>query len=132
MDAQNPNSISQMLDVENKLPEDASWKRTFRVWKLDFQYPLFRKLEVGLEKASLDQPSQYFFRAKKCVKTGKNGSFRGGKPPGRNARGNPWGPVRTRGDPRFILGLTSPFTGYFYVVWVNAKQEAAAETNGSS
>ena len=72
MDAQNPNSISQMLDVENKLPEDASWTTTFRVWQLDFQYPLFRKLEVGLEKASLDQPSQYFFRAKKCVKTRKN------------------------------------------------------------
>ena len=78
LDVQCPNSISQMLDVENKLPEDASWKTTFRVWKLDFQYPLFRKLEVGLEEASLDQPSQYFPDAKKCVKTRKNSSLEAG------------------------------------------------------
>ena len=52
-----------------------------------------------------DQPSQYFFHAKTCVKTRKNGSFRGGTPPGSNARRNPWGPVRTCGDPRLLLGL---------------------------
>ena len=61
----------------------------------------------GHDKESRDHLSQYFFRAKTCVKMRKNGSFRGGKPPGRNARGNPWGPVRTRGGPHPILRLFS-------------------------
>ena len=67
----------------------------------------FQKSDVRLEQVSLDQPSQYFFRAKTYRKSRKNGGFQGGKHPERNARGNPWGPVKTRGDPRPILGLFS-------------------------
>ena len=37
----------------------------------------------------------------------KNRSFQGGKPLGKNARRNPWGPVETRGDPRPIVWLFS-------------------------
>ena len=99
LEAQCLNSIFQRSEVEIQFPEDASWETTSGVWKLDFQHPLFRKLEVGLEEGGSDQSPQYFFRAKTCVKTRKNGSLRGGTSPGRNARGNPWGPVRTREDP---------------------------------
>ena len=81
-------------------------------------YSNFWELEVGLEGAISDHPPQYFFHAKKCVKTRKNDSFQGGKPPGRNARGNPWGPVRTRGGPRPLLGL---FATGFVVVFARSK-----------
>ena len=101
-----------------QLPDAGCWKSQafFRTLEVEIQAPEverrkldsnFWKFEVGLEEASLDQPSQYFFRAKTCRKTRKNGGFQGGKPPGRNARGNPWGPVRTRGGPRPLLGLFS-------------------------
>ena len=63
------------------------------------------RLKLQTEDCGGDQPPQYFFPAKMCLKTRKNTSFQGGKPPGSNARGNPWGPVRTRGDPRPLLGL---------------------------
>ena len=53
----------------------------------------------------MEQPPQYFFRAKMCLKTRRNGDFQGGKPPGSNARGNPWGPARPRGGPRTLVGL---------------------------
>ena len=66
----------------------------------------------------MDWTPQYFSPAKTCLKTRKNDSFRGGKPPGRNARGNPWGPVRTRGGPRPLLGL---FATGFVVVFVRSK-----------
>ena len=83
LEAQCPNSIFQRSEVEIQFPEDASWETTSGVWNL----------EVGLEEGSSDQSPQYFFRAKTCVKTRKNSSLRGGTPPGRNARGNPWGPA---------------------------------------
>ena len=55
-----------------QLMEDRTWIQTSRSWKF----------EVRRGKESRDHLSQYFFRAKTCVKTRKNGSFRGGKPPG--------------------------------------------------
>ena len=129
-----PEIGSRKLDFQlpasnSKKLEFGSWKLTFNFRKLEAGswilnlrhltsgspklYSNFWELGVGLEGAISDHPPQYFFHAKKCVKTRKNGSFRGGKPPGRNARENPWGPVRTRGDPRPLLGSFA--TGFVVV-----------------
>ena len=103
------------MELEFQFPDVGSWISRIQLpspggWSMDSN---FRKLDVRLEQASLDQPSPYFFRAKTCQKTRKNGGFQEGEPPGRNARGNPWGPVRTRGGPHLILGLFS--TGFVVV-----------------
>ena len=92
--------------------EDRTWIQTSRSWKF----------EVGRDKESRGHLSQYIFRAETCEKTRKNSSFRGGKPHGRNACGNPWGPVRTRGGPRLIPGLF-PIVGreLFSVILIECK-----------
>ena len=56
--------------------------------------------KLRAEACGGDQPPQYVSRGEKCLKTRKNESFQGGKPPGRNARGNPWKLVGTCEGPR--------------------------------
>ena len=78
------------LEFGNRVPEGGSWKSNSNFWKLEssnsrrrisnFQLPSpggrnldsnFWKLDLCLWVARLDQPPQYFFRAKTCQKTWK-------------------------------------------------------------
>ena len=101
------------------LPEVGSWNPISRrrllesnLWKMEvgFELPEVGSSKFWTRQRKSGPPVSILFPRKNVRKNAKNSSFRGGKPPGRNARGNPWGPVRTRGGPRPILGLFSSAT----------------------
>ena len=53
------------------LPEDGFWNPTYRRWKLYSNFEKFEVRSFGDDIESRGHLSQYFFRAKTCVKTRK-------------------------------------------------------------